>query len=162
MPPARREKMYRYEIFTPHGQAAAGEAASIVFPAFDGAFGILARHGPLVAALGAGRLTVRAPRGKTRWYFISGGVVHIRQGALTMLTEECIADQDLRLDAAFAEMERARRMPTQTLEQRELRARALETASVKFRMARDYDMHQRVRAYTAGGVPRSVDIQPAK
>ncbi len=143
-------KTYQFEVLTPAGQVASGQVASVVFPALDGAFGVLAGHAPMVVAIGAGTLTVRPQRGRTRQYFISGGLANVRAGALTMLAEECIPHEEVNLESAFAEMARARAMPTATPQQRELRDKMLLFASAKFRIAREYDMHRHVRSYAGG------------
>lgn len=64
-----------------------GEAASVVVPAYDGLLGILPRHAPMLALLGAGRLTVRGVEGE-RVFTVSGGFVQVRGNAVRVVTEK--------------------------------------------------------------------------
>ena len=120
-----------YEILTPHGRVGSGTTVGVVLPAADGAIGILARRAPLVAELGAGRMTVHRPDGPAAEYFVAGGFAQVREGGLTVLAEECIPAASLDRQAALAELDRARRLPTDTDADWQRRTEAMAIAKTK-------------------------------
>jgi len=128
---------FRYEVLTPQGRVDAGQTVSVTLPAVDGSIGILARRAPLVAEMGAGRMSVRRPEGGSVEYYVAGGFAQVREGALTVLAEECAPAESLRPEAALAELERARRLPTDTEADWRRRERAMAIAGVKLRLARE-------------------------
>jgi F-type H+-transporting ATPase subunit epsilon len=135
MPDLRYPKSFQYEILTPQGRVATGQTVGMVLPAVDGAIGFLARRAPLVAAMGAGRLTVHLTEDKSVEYFVAGGFAHVHQTGLTVLAEECIPATSLSLQAAAAELEQARRMPDETDLDHRRRLEAIAAAAVKLRLA---------------------------
>ena len=64
------------------------EAEPAIIPSAEGMVGVMARREPMMLWLGTGRLLVRRPRGRRR-YFVSGGVAHFRHNHLTLLAERC-------------------------------------------------------------------------
>lgn len=64
-----------------------GEASSVVAPAWDGQVGILPRHAPMIALLGAGPLSIDQPGGGSLEIHIAGGVLQVEDDLLTILTE---------------------------------------------------------------------------
>jgi F-type H+-transporting ATPase subunit epsilon len=64
-----------------------GEAASVVAPAWDGKVGILPRHAPMIALLGAGVLSIDLPGGGSREIYVAGGVLQVQDNQVTILSE---------------------------------------------------------------------------
>ncbi len=128
-------KSFHYEILTPQGRVDTGQTTEVVLPAVDGAIGFLARRAPLVAAMGAGRMTVHLTEDKSVEYFVAGGFAHVHQKGLTILAEQCIPATSLSQEAAAAELEQARHLPDETDFQHQLRLEAMAAAAVKLRMA---------------------------
>jgi F-type H+-transporting ATPase subunit epsilon len=128
---------FAYEILTPQGRVASGETPSVTLPAADGWIGILARRAPLVAQMGAGRMTVRRPEGGTNEYYVAGGFAQVREGMLTVLAEECIPAGALSREEALRELQRARALPADTDADWHRRARAIAIAKARLRVARD-------------------------
>ncbi|HWO88690.1 MAG TPA: hypothetical protein VNL98_06035 [Gemmatimonadales bacterium] len=77
----------RVSVVSPEKVLFDGEASAVVAPAYDGLLGILPRHAPMLALLGAGRLTVRAAEGE-RVFTVSGGFVQVRGNAVRVVTEK--------------------------------------------------------------------------
>jgi len=96
----------RVKVLSPARAAFDGEAAGAVLPAFDGEWGILANHAPLVAALAAGRLRITRPDGSGAAFAVRGGFAQVRDNVLTVLTPECAGPGEL--DAAAVDAELAR------------------------------------------------------
>jgi F-type H+-transporting ATPase subunit epsilon len=128
---------FAYEILTPLGRVEAGDTPSVMLPAADGWIGILARRAPLVAQVGAGRMTVRRPEGGTNEYYVAGGFAHVREGMLTVLAEECIPAAAISREDALQELRRARALPTETEADWQRRERAMAIAKAKLRLAQE-------------------------
>ncbi len=81
-------------VVTPEGAAFDGAATSVVAPAFDGEVAFFNGHAPFVGMLGEGELRVQpASGGATERYFLTGGVVQVRDNVVTILAE-AVADAD--------------------------------------------------------------------
>jgi F-type H+-transporting ATPase subunit epsilon len=135
MPDLRYLKSFQYEILTPQGRVDTGQTVGLVLPAVDGAIGFLARRAPLVAAMGAGRMTVHLTEDRSVEYFVAGGFAHVHQKGLTILAEQCIPATSLDREAAAAELEAARQLPDKTDFQRQHRQEAMAIAAAKLRLA---------------------------
>ena len=83
---------FALEILTPARRVFAGESESIVLPGFEGSFGVLAGHTPLLARLSAGRIMIR--QGTQEHYFNCGpGVADVDPKHVTVLVDSAEEDQ---------------------------------------------------------------------
>jgi F-type H+-transporting ATPase subunit epsilon len=57
-------------------------------PAHDGQLGVMHDRAPMLIELGAGRLDLQLPDGKTRRFDISGGFAQMNRNKLTLLSEK--------------------------------------------------------------------------
>jgi F-type H+-transporting ATPase subunit epsilon len=74
-------------VISPEATVFDGEAESVVVPAWDGEFGILRGHAPLMAVLGSGAM--RVTRGGTVERFqVDGGFVQVADNVVTVLSEK--------------------------------------------------------------------------
>jgi F-type H+-transporting ATPase subunit epsilon len=96
----------RVRVLSPARAAFDGEASAVTLPAFDGEWGVLPRHAPLVAALATGCLRVTRPDGSGAAFAVRGGFAQVRDNVLTVLTPECAGPGEL--DAAAVDAELAR------------------------------------------------------
>jgi len=64
-----------------------GEASAVVAPAWDGQVGILPKHAPMLALVGAGKLNVERPGGGSDMFHVAGGVLKVERDVVTVLTE---------------------------------------------------------------------------
>ena len=105
-----RERAFTLSVVTPEGAVLETEATSVVFPAYDGEYGILPNHAPLVALLGIGELRVeqRAGRRPTDRFFVDGGFAQFADNKLSLLTEQARPVADLDAAAAQHLLEEAR------------------------------------------------------
>jgi F-type H+-transporting ATPase subunit epsilon len=118
-------------VVTPESTLLDERVASVTLPLFDGSYGIMPGHSPVVGRLGFGELKVKAANGTTSRYFVDGGFVQVRDDVVTVLTNNArAASQVDSLEAAKA-LEAARLRPAKTpaeqdeKEQAVARARAL-------------------------------------
>lgn len=95
-------------IITPERVAFEGEADAVVATAYDGEFGILPGHSPMMVVLGIGEFRIR--RGETyEWFAIGEGFLHVLDDVVTVLTpfaeaaEEIDVEEARRLEITAAE-----------------------------------------------------------
>ena len=79
---------FQLSVVTPEGAVLETEAVSVVFPAFDGEYGVLHDHAPLVTLLGIGELRVIRPDASEEHYYVDGGFAQFADNKLSLLTEQ--------------------------------------------------------------------------
>lgn len=84
-----------------------GEAEFIAAPARMGEIGVYPRHAPLITTIKAGALRVKVPdQAEEILIFISGGLLEVQPGVVTVLADTAIRGGDLD-EAKAAEAKRA-------------------------------------------------------
>ncbi len=72
-------------IITPERVAFEGAADSLVATAYDGEFGILPGHAPMMVVLGIGEFRIRQGE-RYEWFAIGEGFLHVLDDVVTVLT----------------------------------------------------------------------------
>jgi F-type H+-transporting ATPase subunit epsilon len=103
MPP-----LYDLTILAPDRRLLEGRVAGLVAPGWDGYFGVLARHAPMVAELSTGELAVVNEQGERRFWAVSAGVLEVGWDRVTVLADAAEAAQEIDVERARAAAERAR------------------------------------------------------
>lgn len=86
-------------IITPERVVFDGDADGVVATAFDGEFGILPGHAPMMVALGIGEFRLR--RGETfEWFAVGEGFLHVLDNVVTVLTPFAEAASEIDVEAA--------------------------------------------------------------
>ena len=67
---------FHLELVTPDGTQFESDAVSVVIPGVRGSWGVLARHAPMIGAVGDGVLKVET-EGGTKYFVVTGGVAEI-------------------------------------------------------------------------------------
>lgn len=129
-------KKFYFEIFTPDGVRFQGDVNSVTLPALDGYMGILAGRAPVTAIVATGTITITkaAEAGEESW-FVSHGFCQMRQNHLTLLAEESKPLAELDPEHAWDMLQRAYKMPKDTIEQRSLRDQAVHNCRIRFALA---------------------------
>lgn len=96
---------FRLTIITPDSVALEKSVESVTLPAYDGELGILAGHAPTVCRLGAGQVRIRDAAGGRTQLFIDGGVVQVRSGSTTVLTNAAVEPGTIDVPGAKKELE---------------------------------------------------------
>ena len=116
-------------VVTPEGLEVDANVFDVVLPSHDGRLGILAGHAPMFCQLAPGIMRfhdVTLPRVST--LFIEGGIVHVVEDKLTVVTPHVIR----RGDMTFAEVEQllqeVETMPTRTAAELDVRTAAAHRA----------------------------------
>jgi len=99
-------KQLRVRLLSPARTLLDQEAAMVVLPAFDGEWGILPGHAPLVALLGTGCLRVTVSEQVGHAFAVRGGFVQVRDNVVTILTPECAGPAEINGAAVDAEIAR--------------------------------------------------------
>ncbi|MBA3583756.1 MAG: ATP synthase F1 subunit epsilon [Gemmatimonadetes bacterium] len=86
-------------IITPERIAYEGPAESLVATAFDGEFGILPGHAPMMVVLGIGEFRLRT-EGRYEWFAIGEGFLHVLDDVVTVLTPFAEAAREIDVEAA--------------------------------------------------------------
>lgn len=102
----------------------------VALPAAEGEIGILPKHAPLVARLGAGELRVRKGAVVSR-YYVSGGYVQVRRDEVYVLTEKAVDAARLDKTKLAAELARATALVATTVESHAARRKAIESAQTQ-------------------------------
>jgi F-type H+-transporting ATPase subunit epsilon len=83
---AEKLNRLRCMILTPDTLVAEIRVDSVVLPCHDGMVGILPGHVPFMGILASGQMRTRDADDMQQVFFIDGGVVHVRNNKLTILT----------------------------------------------------------------------------
>lgn len=97
---------FQLRIVTPEKILYAGEVASLKAPGSEGAFGVLANHAPMVAALGTGEFDFVESGGRRR-LATSGGFVEVSGEGVTVLAETAEFRDHIDVSRAEAARDRA-------------------------------------------------------
>ena len=128
-------KSVTLEILTLTGSVFKEEVSSVQFPAPDGQVGVLPGRAPLIAVIGAGRLSAAPVTGEKRTFFVSGGFAHIREKGMTGLAEECTPVEKLDAEQLWDDLQKVRKLPAETDEQYAYRTELIVEAQMKFKLA---------------------------
>ena len=75
-------------VLTPSQTVLDVQTSSVILPAADGSRGVLPNHAPMLCALGEGDLQYAGSDGKKLSVRLAGGVAHMENNELTVLTRE--------------------------------------------------------------------------
>lgn len=126
---------FQLSVVTPEGAVLETEATSAVFPAFDGQYGILHNHAPLVTLLGIGELRVDRADGGEEHYYVDGGFAQFAENKLSLLTEQARPLSEVEAAEADRLLEEARAMPAPDGDAAALRETHYQRAWVQKRLA---------------------------
>ncbi|MCX5771826.1 MAG: ATP synthase F1 subunit epsilon [Candidatus Hydrogenedentes bacterium] len=83
------------------------EVADVSLPGTEGVFTVLPGHAPMVATITIGVLTATLLSGIRHSFAVSGGLVHVIQNKVLVLTQTAEMDTEIDLDRAEAARQRA-------------------------------------------------------
>lgn len=96
------------DIVSAEGSLHSGLAEAVFLPAEMGEIGVMPRHAPLLTRLCPGEVRVQVPdHQEQEHYYVSGGIVEIQPGAVTVLADTAIRARDLDEAAALEAKQRA-------------------------------------------------------
>ncbi len=80
--------MFQLQVFTRERMVLDEQVSSIIVPALTGYLGVMARHAPLIAVLGEGRLTIKHDSLAERTFQLAGGFLEVRDNVATILADQ--------------------------------------------------------------------------
>lgn len=98
---------FHLDIVTPEKTVYSGEIVHFQAPGVDGSFGVLARHQPLLSALGIGRVGFREADGTERVLALGGGFANVSTDGATILAEAAEFGDEIDVERARAARDRA-------------------------------------------------------
>ena len=98
---------FHLDIVTPEKTVYSGEIVHFQAPGVDGSFGVLARHQPMLSALGIGRVGFREADGTERVLALGGGFANVSTDGATILAEAAEFGDEIDVERACAARDRA-------------------------------------------------------
>ena len=103
-------------VVTPEKTVLDLQATSVVMPLFDGDYGVMPGHTPVIARLGAGELRVHGTDGKLTQFYVEGGFVEVLDDVVALLTMHAVPASQLNLARAEEQLKTALERPSNTPE----------------------------------------------
>jgi F-type H+-transporting ATPase subunit epsilon len=98
----------RVDVVSAEEEIFSGEAEFIVAPASAGEVGVYPHHAPMITTIKSGALRIKLPDTKEETLiFISGGMLEVQPGLVTVLADTAIRGHDLDEAKAIAAKEAA-------------------------------------------------------
>eukprot|EP00401_Gymnodinium_catenatum_P054391 CAMPEP_0117533390 /NCGR_PEP_ID=MMETSP0784-20121206/39864_1 /TAXON_ID=39447 /ORGANISM="" /LENGTH=203 /DNA_ID=CAMNT_0005329823 /DNA_START=75 /DNA_END=686 /DNA_ORIENTATION=- len=94
------------KVMTPEGNSMTESVSEVVLPSASGQLGVLANHAPMMTALDVGVLRFKQD-GKWKPLVVMGGFASVDNNVLSILVNDVETTDDIDLDAAKAELEKA-------------------------------------------------------
>jgi F-type H+-transporting ATPase subunit epsilon len=130
-------KSLQLVLVTPEVTLLDEPVAALRFPLHDGQIGILPGRAPMIGRLGYGELKVTRLDGEYASYFVDGGFVQVKEGAVTLLTDRALARDEINASEASAKLQEAFSRVAKTDAQADARERDQERARQMLAMAGD-------------------------
>ena len=122
-------------VVTPDKMVVEQEANFVAFPLYDGEYGVLKGHSPMVGRLGAGELRIKTPNGTTESYFVDGGFVEVLDDEISLLTARAWRSSEIDPVEVQQEIDEIRSKPAITAEHAKLREETLAACRAQLRLA---------------------------
>jgi len=123
-------------VVTPEKTVLSQDATFIALPLFDGEYGIMPNHAPLIARLGAGELRITGTDGQLIQYYVEGGFIEVLGDVVALLTMYALPAQDLNLAEAEEELEKELANPDDSMVLAGIRQKRLYNSRARVRVAR--------------------------
>jgi len=88
-------KSFYLEILTPSRTFYRGECVSLTVPLDDGAYGIMANHVSITAAIIPGEATFTVPDGTTNLCSVSQGIIDVKNNTVKLLCESVLRPDEI-------------------------------------------------------------------
>lgn len=124
------DKLLQCTIFTPEANPFDGPIELCVLPAVDGEWMIEYNHAPSVILLGMGTLRLKTAQG-TRYFYLKSGVAHVKQNAISILSDMAVDAGKLSQDQIQKELQQLEQKTPQTKEETLKRTSAIREAKAK-------------------------------
>ena len=86
---------FKVHILSAHRTFYEGECESIIIPAVDGQYGVLAGHCDTILAIVPGTLTYRTPDGETHAAAVAAGIMKVEEGEALVLVDSALRPEEV-------------------------------------------------------------------
>ena|ERR1043165_9539798 len=100
---------FTLSIVAPDRLVVEDQATSVIAPGFEGYFGVMSGHVPLIAALKPGILEYLDSNNQRHYVYTGGGFAEVTPTRVTILADEASKTEDLTVSDAEAKLEEARK-----------------------------------------------------
>ncbi len=137
-------KTFKVHLLSANRTFYEGECESLVVPAVDGQYGVLAGHSNAITAIVPGKLAFRAPGGDVQEAAVSSGIMKIEDNDVLVLAESILRPEEIDEERAEREAADAREALLQKLGRQQY-------YSAQAQLARAVTKLKIRRAYLRGG-----------
>ena len=123
-------------VVTPDKTVVDLEANFVAIPLYDGEYGVLTGHSPMVGRLGAGELRLKTPNGTTEHYFVAGGFVEVLDDDISLLTTRAYPVSEIDPVEVQQELDSILAKPATTAEHAYLREKSMAACRAQLRLAK--------------------------
>ena len=118
-----------------------GDCVSVIVPAVDGQYGVLAGHSNLITAIVPGELTFTVPGEKPEVCAVAGGIMKVEDGDVMVLADSILRPEEIDEERAEREIAEAKEIILQKRSRMEYNAAQaqLARAASKLKIARSYN-----------------------
>ena len=118
-----------------------GECESLIIPAVDGQYGVLAGHSNAITALVPGKLVFRVPGEEAQEVAVSSGIMKVEDGDVMVLADSILRPEEIDEERAEREIAEATEIILQKRSRMEYNAAQaqLARAASKLKIARSYN-----------------------
>jgi F-type H+-transporting ATPase subunit epsilon len=117
------------------------EASFVVLPLYDGEFGVLPNHLPVVARIGAGDIRIHDQNHQDAepvCYYLEGGFVEILDNNIIVMSLFAMPVKDLDMKIAESQLQKVIERPFHTPELAKIREEQLYTRRARLKIAKKY------------------------
>ena len=125
-------------VVTPDKTVVEQEANFVAFPLYDGEYGVLKGHAPMVGRLGAGELRIKTPGGTVESYFVAGGFVEVLDDEISLLTAHAWPTSEIDPVEVQQEIDEILSKPATTAEHVKLREETLAACRAQLRLVKRF------------------------
>lgn len=100
---------FSLSVVGPEGEVVSGSVISFLAPGYEGYFGVMAGHVPMVAALRPGLLEYTDVTNNRHFVYVGGGFADITRTKATILADEARRAQEIDASEAERDLNEARR-----------------------------------------------------
>lgn len=131
---------FRVHLFSANRTFYEGECESLIIPAVDGQYGVLAGHSNAITAIVPGKLTFRVPGQQPQEVAVSSGIMKVEANDVMVLADSILRPEEIDLERAEREIAEAKEIILQKRSRMEYHAAQaqLARAASKLKIARGY------------------------
>jgi F-type H+-transporting ATPase subunit epsilon len=134
-------------IVTPEKTILDIEASFVVLPLYDGEFGVLPNHLPVVARIGAGDIRIHEQHEQHQQnntpvcFYLEGGFVEILDNNIIVMSLFAMPVKELNIEIAKSQLKKAIERPFHTPELAKIREEQLYTRRARLKIAKKYQQN---------------------